>query len=238
MNTRTHRGRIVQPKRSPLRMFYTLLALVAVLGVAVLALVFAQRPATPVVPPTNAVSPSDVPTGTTADGFAFKGSPDAPVQVVAYADFQCPACAAASEQIEPTIEYTYIRTGKVQLIFHDFPLQQHQNAVPAALAARCALRQNAFWPMHDRLFSTQDQWALSSDPRSVFSGYATDLGLNTQSFNACVAAPATTTAIQAAFAAGVERGINATPTYLVDGTPVDAQNLQGAIEAALQAKGS
>jgi protein-disulfide isomerase len=235
MTTRTHRGRTVRRRRSPFVLLYALLALVAVVGA--LALVALRRPAAPNADPSIATRPLDAPTGTTPDGFAYKGAPDAPVTVVAYADFQCPACANAFRMVEGTIDQQYVATGKVRVVFHDFPLAQHPHAIPAAAAARCAGAQGAFWPMHDRLFGTQREWTSLADARPMFASYAADLGLDAQAYTACVANPTTTSALQAAFDAAVAQGIDGTPTYVVNGTSVDAASLQTAIDAALRAKG-
>lgn len=235
------RGRAVPAARAPLRPFYILLSLIAIGGIGLLIITWRTTP--PVAPPPSAISvaeavrPLIAPTGTTADGFAYKGDPSAPVKVIAYADFQCPACGNAVRLLEPTIDLQYVETGKVQFIYHDFPLDQHVNAFPAAEAARCAAAQNAFWPMHDLLFSRQREWATDRAPDPRFTSYAGELSLDQGAFAQCLAADTTLPALQQALVAAQQQAIQATPTYVVNGQVVAADQLQPAIDAALAAGG-
>jgi protein-disulfide isomerase len=234
------RGRVVAPNRSPLPVFYAILGLLAVLGVALLAISLTNRRAAispSTMPVAQAVRPLSAPTGTTPDRFYYKGKPTALVKVIEYADFQCPACGAAFETIEPLIDAHFIATGKVQLIYHDFPLPQHANAVPAAAAARCAGEQGKFWAMHDLLFSRQQEWAQDRDPIPRFASYANALGLDRAAFEQCLASDKFVPALQQAATAALQQGVQATPTFVVNGTPVTADHLQAAIEAALAASG-
>ncbi len=79
-----------------------------------------------------------------------KGSPDAPITIIEYSDFQCPFCSRWFEQTYPSLLKDYVDTGKVQIQFRDFPLSFHPNADEAAVATRCAAEQDAYWEMHDR----------------------------------------------------------------------------------------
>ncbi len=82
-----------------------------------------------------------------------KGDANAPITIVEFSDFQCPFCARFYTQTLGQIEREYIDTGKVKLVYKDFPLNSiHPNAQKAAEAARCAGEQNKFWEYHDKLF--------------------------------------------------------------------------------------
>jgi protein-disulfide isomerase len=233
---RQQRGRAAPTKkRSPLPYFYGLLALIAIVGGS---LVLNQRQApAPSQPSSEIVRTLNAPVGVTAEGFAYKGDPNAPVKVIEYADFQCPACGYFFQTIESSIDQTYIESGKVQLIFHDFPLPQHQNAVATASAARCAAAQNAFWPMHDLLFARQDEWESDRNIQPRLESYAAELKLDSAAFSQCLADPTTTSAINAAATASTERGVTGTPSFDVNGQLVDATQLEAAIQAALSAGG-
>ena len=70
------------------------------------------------------------------------GDPNAPITIVEFSDFQCPFCARFNIQTLPLLMEEYIDTGKVKLVFRDFPITSiHPNALPAALAAECANEQ-------------------------------------------------------------------------------------------------
>lgn len=232
----TQRGREAPPKRS-LTWFYLGLALVAVLGVA--AVIFSVTrggSSLPVVEPVTP-RPITVPTGTTPDGFAFKGREDAPVTVEEYADFQCPFCGTFATRIVPSLDQQFVETGNVRWIFRDYPLQQHANAIPAAEAARCAGDQNQFWPMHDLLFARQDEWAELDDFDSRAQQYAQALGLDVAAFGQCLASDIHLEPLRQAQAAAVQAQIPGTPTFFVNGRQVEPEQLPQAIEAELAGGG-
>jgi protein-disulfide isomerase len=226
------RGRAVPQKRSRLPLFAVAAALILlVVGAIVVSNLGSDETAT-VSPYTP--RPLNAPTGTTPDGFAYKGDPNAPVKVIEYGDFQCPSCAAYATQMEEQIDRTYVETGKVQFIYHDFPLPQHPHAVTVASAVRAAGEQGQYWAMHDLLFERQRQWSNRSDILPLLRGYADVLGLDRAAFDRAMDSGKYTAALEAAREAAGQRGVQATPTFDVNGTLVSAAELEGAIEAALQ----
>jgi|HigsolmetaAR202D_1030399.scaffolds.fasta_scaffold00135_19 protein-disulfide isomerase len=170
---------------------------------------------------------------TVAAGTHYIGDPNAPVKVIEYADFQCPACASFNATSEDRLFRNYIETGRVQFIYHEFPLMQHQHAKKAAEAARCAGDQNMFWQMHDVLFKRQALWADLGDPTSTFSSYARDLGLDTAKFDACLNGGTYTAQIDAAQQASADAQIPATPTFIVNGQQTTTMNLFAYIDQLL-----
>lgn len=224
----------------------SLLVFIGLLGIAailVAVLVYRGRANAPVdqsnVPVGQAVRPLNAQVGQTNQGYWYKGAPDAPVQVVVFGDFQCPACFTAYQQIEGGIDKNYVETGKVQFVFHDFPLTMHKNAIPAALAARAAGAQGKFWQFHDLLYARQTEWENDSNSQAIarFKSYAGELGLDQTAFDKALDDKTYNAAITAAVSDGTAQGINATPTYLVDGKKADTNALLAAIDAALKAKG-
>jgi protein-disulfide isomerase len=236
MSTRQSRGRAVQ-KRSPLRTFYIIIGVIAVIGIAALA-TMALRSGQSAASPSTLLNrpPLNAPTGRTADGYYTKGQPNAPVMLIEYSDFECPFCGAFAADSELSIDRDYVETGKLLFVFHDFPLQQHPNAIPAAEAARCAGDQNAFWPMHDRLFATQDQWASNPQPQSQFVGYAEQLKLNSSTFTQCLTSGKHAAEIAKAQQEGTQIQIPGTPTFVIDGKQYTADQIRGVIDAALQSR--
>ncbi|MGH6802187.1 MAG: DsbA family protein, partial [Methyloceanibacter sp.] len=110
------------------------------------------------------------------------GTPDAPVTVIEFSDYQCPFCQRHFASTLPALKKEYIDTGKVRYVFRDFPLDSiHSLARKAAEAAHCAGEQGKYWEMHDTLF--KNQRALMVDN---LKGFARDLGLNVDGFNSCL----------------------------------------------------
>ncbi len=160
--------------------------------------------------------PVDVPIG---DAYTI-GSPDAPVTIVEYTDFQCPFCQRHATQTMPAIIEKYVNEGIVRYVFKDFPLTSiHAQAVEAAEAARCTLEQNeeAYLPMHDMLFSRQQEWADNSQATAVFISFADELGLDTTAFEACLTSNKYEEAIMADLDEGVSLGVNGTPAFFING---------------------
>jgi protein-disulfide isomerase len=152
------------------------------------------------------------------DDDPVKGSPNAKVTIVEFSDFQCPFCARFAAQTLPQIEEKYIKTGKVKLVYRDFPLNFHQYAQKAAEAAECADEQGKFWEYHDILFQKQSEWATVGE--SKFKEYAQQLGLNTQKFNQCLDSGKYANEVQKDYNDGLKYGVSGTPTFFINGIKV------------------
>jgi len=147
---------------------------------------------------------------------SVEGSEDAPVTIVEFSDFQCPFCSRFYTQTLLQLRTDYIDTGKVKLIYRDFPLSSlHPEAQPAAEASECAADQGKFWEFHDLLF--ENQAALST---VSYKKWAADLGLNTEDFNSCFDTGKHRADVQADFAAGSAAGVSGTPTFFINGQKV------------------
>jgi len=109
------------------------------------------------------------------------GQTDAPVTMVEFTDYQCPYCKRFHDSTFKKLQKKYIDTGKMRYVSMDLPLNFHQQARPAAHAARCAADQDKFWQMRSTLFSNSR--ALGKD---ALMGYAGDLSLDTETFQACM----------------------------------------------------
>ena len=144
-----------------------------------------------------------------------RGDPQAPVVVREFADYQCPACARFSESTERLFR-EYVDTGRVRYVYFDFPLDQHPNAVPAAMAARCAGDQDAYWPMHLALYDGQSEWADAARPLATFAGYADALELDVALFRRCMEAERHRAAVARSREVARQLRVTSTPTVLVD----------------------
>ncbi|GAA0843025.1 thioredoxin domain-containing protein [Marinobacter szutsaonensis] len=143
------------------------------------------------------------------------GDENAPVVVREFADYQCPACGRFSEASQ-RLKQEYVETGKVRFVYFDLPLQQHDNAMPAALAARCAGDQDAYWQMHDQLYGSQTEWSGSNDPVATFTRYAGDLGLNERRFQNCMESELHREDVEQSRQAATQLRVLGTPTVYVD----------------------
>ncbi len=148
-----------------------------------------------------------------------RGADTAPVTVVEFADYECPACGVFATTTEAQFKAEFIDTGKVRVAFRDFPLSQHQNAPLAAIAASCANVEKRWEAMHDLLFRSQAQWSESSSNafKAQLIGYAAQIGLDGNAFQTCLSSNQFNNAIQADMDAGAAVGLEATPTFIVGG---------------------
>lgn len=156
-----------------------------------------------------------------------RGDTNSKVTVEEFSDFECPACKAA----QPTVDDVLSTLGdKIKFEYKHFPLVSvHPQAFRAAQASECANDQGKFWEYHDALF--QHQPDLSS---SQLKSYAADLKLDATKFAACLDSGAKTGVVRADMQEGNQRGIDATPTFFVNGEKVDNwQNLKSIIQAKL-----
>ena len=168
---------------------------------------------------------------TTADSVLAKqargytiGSPAAPVEIVEFADYECPACGNYFTITEPDVRKNLVDAGIARYTFYDFPLLNvHQNTAIASMAASCASDQDKFWPMHDALFSNQFEWSgvSTSNPRGVITAYAKQVGLDLGKWNDCMDASAHADRIRANYALGLTKQVRRTPTFFVNGKMLD-----------------
>jgi protein-disulfide isomerase len=170
------------------------------------------------------------------DGVAArtKGSPDAPVVIYEMSDFQCPYCRDFALGTMPGLDSEYIASGKVRFTFINLPLTNlHPNTMAAAEVAMCAARQGKFWPVHDRLFQRQPQWAERKNPAPYLLALADSAGVNHAQLAACVASGATRPAIEADAVAAHRAGAHSTPTFYIEGGLIEGAAPLAAFRAAL-----
>lgn len=142
------------------------------------------------------------------------GSESAQVSVVEFADFQCPACGAAHPIVQQVLgEYE----GRIEYVFRHFPLPGHRHARIAAQAAEAAGLQGKFFEMGDLLFTNQEEWSNSNNPEEIFVGYAEQLELDVPAFQEALDNEELRQAIQTDLNAGIDVGVNSTPTFYING---------------------
>jgi protein-disulfide isomerase len=190
--------------------FYLILAAVALIGLGVLAYLLLRQD-TVSIPANVTVQASDT------SGFRgyIKGSPDAPVEITEFADYQCPFCQTFATLQMPTLDERLIKTGRVRWRYRDFPLQQHPFARLAAHSAACADEQGKYWEQHQRVYEGQSEWAGARNAAAIFRNYAKSAGLDLNRYDSCMKAGKYAGRIQASYDEGVQLGVSSTPTLLV-----------------------
>lgn len=174
--------------------------------------------------------PAPVVQNISTDDDPAKGSAAAPVTIVMFSDFQCPACAATHPVLKKVLaEYP---ADKIRFVVRDFPLAMHNNAFQAALAANAAAKQGKFFEYAEILYSRQNALDAAS-----LKKYAAELGLNLQKFEIDLGDEKTAAEVRKDVEDGNIYGISSTPTVYVNGIKVRRLSPEGfreAIERALK----
>ncbi len=163
----------------------------------------------------------DAPPVNTADLYApgqlgekVLGPADAKVTVVEYASMSCPHCAHFDATTFDDFRLKYVDTGKVRYIFREFPL--NAPAYAAAMVARCAPADKFFDVVHT-YFRSQDKWLVGNDLKAAILTIAKGFGFTDQTFDACIANQALFKAINDVRDRGSSFGVQATPTFFING---------------------
>jgi protein-disulfide isomerase len=142
-----------------------------------------------------------------------EGPANAPVTVLEFADFQCSHCRKAFDVVSPLLS----SNKNVRFVFRHLPLAKHERALPAAIAAEAAGRQNKFWPMYALLFDPKipEDGADKALTDAYFLQCARKIGLDIARFQRDIKDPALTEIVQKDAASAVEHQITSTPSFLV-----------------------
>ncbi len=169
------------------------------------------------------------------------GDPNAPVQMVEYADFQCPHCYNVYLGAEDELIETYIDTGLVHFTYRPVGFLGPESDSSAA-AAFCAAEQNLFWPYHDTLFANFSHSNAGGYSDSRLISMADSVGLDVPAFEQCMADGTGLAGMQAAVDEARANGVNGTPAFIINGTLLGGsrtfEQLAEVIDAALAASGN
>jgi len=165
-----------------------------------------------------------------------KGAADAPVVVMEYGDFQCPACRQFTVDAKRRLEDDYVSKGQVRFVFRNFAFLGAESQW-AAEAAECANDQGRFWDYYDKIFKEQNGENVGTFVKENLKRFAADLSLDTGQFNACLDSGKYTDKVRQETREGQLAGVRGTPTIFVNDKLINkASNyvvLQKAIEALL-----
>ena len=174
---------------------------------------------------------------TVAPDDKFLGKPDAPVTIVEYFSLGCPHCKHFHEDLLPKLKADYIDTGKVRLVFRDFPLDGV--ALAAATLTRC-VNDLAYFAMVDTLFKQQETWHVENGVDQV-KNIAKSAGMDDAAFDACLKNKAITDKIVAGRKEAEDKfKVDSTPTFFINdrvmaGVP-SYDSFKLTLDAALAAK--
>jgi protein-disulfide isomerase len=142
------------------------------------------------------------------------GDPKATITMVEFSDFECPVCRSLHDVLQGLMA----NYPQVRLVFKDFPLEQHPWARSAAIAGRCAYNQDpkAFWKLYDLIYGNQDIISPENSYAKL-TGYASQVGLNADTFKTCLASPEAATAVEASRTNGLALQVSSTPTIFING---------------------
>lgn len=140
-----------------------------------------------------------------------QGSPDAPITIVEYGDFQCPFCSVFSREVKPLIHQNYIETGQVRFEFRHFPAIG-ATSLHMAHAALCAHTQGAFWEYHDYLYDE----GRNARTQQAFIDVAESMDLDIEAFAECLEDERVAQVVGDDFRAARRLGVVNTPTFIVN----------------------
>ena len=161
-------------------------------------------------------------------GEPVLGSRQAPLTIVEFSDFECPYCRLFHQEVIPSLKRDYIDTGLVRFIHKDLPLPFHNQARPAAAAARCAGEQNRYWDLYDALFDQQ----TCLECKGVV-GIAETIQLDTSALRSCMQREATKTVITTNLSEAELHNIRATPTFVIGASRNDGKHHGDIVEGTM-----
>jgi NhaA family Na+:H+ antiporter len=173
-----------------------------------------------------------------AESIHIRGRADAPVTLEEFGDFQCPPCGNLAGPIKQ-LEHDF--DPHLRVIFHHFPLINHQHARAAAFAAEAAGVQGHFWEMHDLLYREQAVWSKATDVQPLLNSYAGMLGLNVDQFKKDMESDSVKARVDLDQKRGTALGVQNTPTIFLNNraiAPADLppDRLRAAVTEAVKAK--
>ncbi len=174
-------------------------------------------------------APPPAPSAAAALPEMTMGKADAPVTIIEYSSLSCPHCAAFHKEIFPELQSQYIDTGKVRYVMREFPL--NESALAGAVIARC-LDSSRYFAFTGLLFSKQSDWAFKEDALTPLKALAKQAGMSGAEFDKCIGDEALQKKILTVRDEGQKKGVNATPSFFVNGTLLKgAPTLQALAEA-------
>ena len=148
------------------------------------------------------------------NGSPIMGSHNAPITILEWGDYQCTFCYKFHQNTLDIINEDFIKTGKVKIIFKDFPLNGLDSKL-AAEASYCAQDQEKYWKYHDELYKNWGGEKTGWITRESLTKFAETVNLDIEKFNKCLDDHKYENKVDLLYAFGKEIGIDATPSFLI-----------------------
>lgn len=145
-----------------------------------------------------------------------KGSPDAPLVITEWLDYQCPSCKLYETSRAPEIERRYVETGKVRIEYRNMAFLGPES-IAAAESAECAADQGYYLAYHSLLFQRQGRENGGSFSADRLKGLAGELGLDREDFSSCLDSGKYRPSVIAETREGTSLGVQATPSFQING---------------------
>jgi protein-disulfide isomerase len=164
-----------------------------------------------------------------------QGDPNAPIELIEYASVTCPHCATFHESIYPAIKEKFVDTGKVKLVYREFPTSPTQLAYIGFAIARCSVdvsgNSESYFATVEALYKNQQKW-ISQDFKPEILKMAAQAGMDEEAVNACLARQEVVDVINANILTGdQDYGVTGTPTFILDGKKLNAQSEEDFVTA-------
>lgn len=148
------------------------------------------------------------------------GDPNAPVTMIEFSDYQCPFCRKYYSEAYGKIKENYVDKGLVKIVFRDFPLSFHKDAVPAAIAAECVREQggdDAYFEMHDALFEAQSGGGTNPLPQDTLDNLAKPFVSDFAAYQECTQSEEAISEVAKDLNDGKNSGVQGTPAFFING---------------------
>lgn len=151
------------------------------------------------------------------------------VEVIEFADFECPYCQVMATALDDVREQ--FKDKPVRFSYRHFPLSFHPNARPAAEVSQCAREQGKFWEVHDKIYANMDKMDKES-----LKAHASEAGVDVATLESCLASERPGKEVEADLAEGKQAGVEGTPTLYINGRAFQGRPTPEAISAAIAAE--
>jgi protein-disulfide isomerase len=197
----------------------------------------ATAPNTALVAPSTQPSPA-TPVNVGVGNYPPRGSANAKVTLIEFADLRCPFCEQWFQTIEPNLMKDYVNTGKVKFYFRNYAFLGPASTL-AAEAGECANDQGKFWTFHDYMYQHQpDESDTSMYTDANLTKIAGSLGMDESQFSSCLSSKKVSDQVAKDLSDGQAAGVSGTPTTFINGVPivgaVPYSQIKTAIDAALK----